>query len=152
MAGPDRQKLIDDHFTDARMFAGRLSDAAKYVWLGTFGLLYTAMMADKGSLHLFYETYKAALFGSALLGAIAFMTDLTKNFIGFQLALDARRFLNTREAINATDQTLNIDAYNGFLRTSHAPSLSFILLIVSVTAAMLAAGAVAVIFFVAVIR
>lgn len=143
MSDPDWQKLLDSQAADARTFAGRLSDAAKYVWLGSFGLLYAAMIAEKGALARLYAHDRIALLAAAGLGAVAFIADLGKNFVGLLWAAELGGWIKNNF------KTGDFDAYNAYVGTSRKPRLNRACLFVSVTTAGLAAIIVALVFAVA---
>jgi len=93
---PDRidwQKIIDGQFADERAFAGKMSDSAKFVWVGTLGLFYSAMLADKGPLADFFHAYRGWLWIAAELGALAFLFDTVKNWAGRQLSYSNQQWL-----------------------------------------------------------
>ena len=89
----DWQKILDNQFADERAFAGKMSDSAKFVWVGTLGLFYSAMLADKGPLADFFRAYRGWLWFAAELGAAAFLFDTVKNWAGRQLSYSNQQWL-----------------------------------------------------------
>jgi len=89
----DWQKILDGQFADERAFAGKMSDSAKFVWVGTLGLFYSAMLADKGPLADFFHAFRGWLWLAAELGAAAFLFDTVKNWAGRQLSYSNQQWL-----------------------------------------------------------
>ncbi len=140
MADSVIQKNVDSNFADARTFAGRMSDTAKYIWVGSFGLFYTAMMADKPPLSDFYHLNRHKLLIAAVLGVLAFLCDALKNYRGFAFAKDLYQFLLAQVAARpqVTDEgaarnqdNAIIALYNQRIAASNEPKISNKLLIAS---------------------
>ncbi len=148
MNGDDWQRQNDNNFTDARLFAGRMSDTAKYVWLGAFGLLFAARTAAAGSAHSFYARNQWLLFAAACLGAVAFLADLVKNYAGFRFALRLNAWISNSLAADPemTGVMGRPAAYDALIAAAFAPRLSKICLTASVGSAVLAALFIAIAF------
>jgi len=145
MTGADWQKLRDANFVDERMFGSRLSAAAKFIWLGSFGTLYAAMMAGPGGLRHFYLTEKYLLLAAALFGAFAFVCDVLKDAIGLRFA--KRLGLWIENGLKADQRMTGLMAtaagYDAFIAGSRWPSRSRDLLVASVASAAVSAGLLA---------
>lgn len=94
----DWQKTLDGHFADERAFAGKMSDAAKFLWAGTLALFYGAMFADRGALADFFRLRGGWLWLAAECGAAAFLLDLTRSWAGLALASEAQTWLEANWA------------------------------------------------------
>ncbi|MGH7066973.1 MAG: hypothetical protein ACREFO_11035 [Acetobacteraceae bacterium] len=156
MPAPDWQKLTDANFADARSFAQRLSDAAKYAWVGAFALLYAAMLADSGALKTFYMHWKWVLLAAAVLGAISFVCDLAKNVVGLRFAARLDSWIRTELAEDparpAGQQRMNdYAAYNNLIAGACAPAVSDACLWLSVLAAGASAILIALAFLLAIL-
>jgi hypothetical protein len=140
MADSPLQKLVDAGFADARTFAGRLSDTAKYIWVGSFGLFFAALSAGQPPLKDFYDGNRAILLVAALLGAGAFLADALKNYCGFRFANELIGFASNADATDPrpTDAAI-IGAINAKIAASPLARANRLLLGLSLICAALSA-------------
>jgi hypothetical protein len=140
------QKQVDGNFADQRAFAGRPSDTAKYIWVGSFGLFYTALMADKSPLKDFYDANRTILLFAALAGAAAFLADALKSYWGFHFARELIEFLLAASEKRDADEASVIQRYNAKINASLVPRRSRFLLGLSLFCAALSAFLILVAF------
>jgi hypothetical protein len=150
----DWQKILDAQFLDERAFAGKMSDAAKFVWAGTLALFYGAMFADKGPLAEFFRARGFLLLLAAEFGAAAFIFDLVKNWAGRILASDAQKWLVANWSGMQDAQFPS--RYNRHIKTATCCGLRLrrlnrwmfrLSILASLAAAAIVSGAIATVYF-----
>ncbi|MGD0639752.1 MAG: hypothetical protein ABSC22_03300 [Roseiarcus sp.] len=112
----DWQKILDNQSADERAFAGRMSDSARFVWVGTLGLFYSAMLTASGPLADFFHDYRGWLLLAAELGAAAFVFDMIKNWAGREQSHVMQEWL--RERSSQLQSAKLVDEYNAKVFTA----------------------------------
>ena len=132
MPGVDWQKVVDAQSGDRRAFLGKASDAAKFIWAGSFALFFGGLTAaEKTPLRDLFKANEGLLFLAAELGAAAFLFDFLKNLAAARLARQLEDAVS-----RVTSDTAREQAYNRVLSGSFMRQINHALFWLSVLAAV----------------